>query len=85
MLRHIPEHRDKMNLLLTIGSPHLGMRDVESCLVRTGLLYMRRVAKVESIQDLNNERTTDQKRFLQELASCQCINYFKWVVLVGSH
>ena len=54
MLRHIEGHESKFNLLLTIGSPHLGIREVESCIVRAGLLYMRRVAKVESIQDLNN-------------------------------
>ena len=59
MLPYLSGHKDKFNLLLTIGSPHLGMRDVESCLVRVGLLYMRRVAKVESIQDLNIERNSD--------------------------
>ena len=28
MLKHLTAHKDKFNLLLTIGSPHLGMRDV---------------------------------------------------------
>jgi hypothetical protein len=45
---------------------------------------MRRVAKIESIQDLNVERSTDNSRFLVDLASCESIRCFKWVVLVGS-
>ena len=53
MMKHLKPHFNKFNLLLTLASPHLGMREIESCLVRTGLLYMRRVAKIESIQDLN--------------------------------
>ena len=85
MLKHIHIHRDKFNLLFTLGSPHLGMREIESCLVRAGLLYMRRVSKVESMQDLNNERTVDRTRLLHELAGSESINYFKWVILVGSH
>lgn len=84
MMRQLKNHAQKFNLLLTLASPHLGMREIESCLVRTGLLYMRRVAKIESIQDLNVERTTDNNRFLVDLASCDSIRYFKWVVLVGS-
>jgi len=28
------------------------MREVESCLVRAGLFYMRQVAQIESIKDL---------------------------------
>lgn len=64
MLTHLKAHQAKFNLLLTLASPHLGMHEIESCLVRMGLFYMRRVAKVESIQDLNNEHTTDSNRYL---------------------
>jgi triacylglycerol esterase/lipase EstA (alpha/beta hydrolase family) len=53
MMKHLLPHKDKFNLLLTLASPHLGLKELDSCLVRTGLLYMRRVAKIESIQDLN--------------------------------
>jgi hypothetical protein len=47
---------------------------------------MRRVAKVESMQDLNNERVGEDggSRFLLELAHCEFIGSYKWVVLVGS-
>jgi esterase/lipase len=85
MLPHLTAHQHKFNLLLTLASPHLGIIEVSSCLVRTGLFYMRRVAKVESIQDLNNERTTDRSRYLQELANCPLITAFRWVILVGSN
>lgn len=84
MMKHLRVHWGKFNLLLSLASPHLGMREVESCLVRTGLLYMRRVAKIESMQDLNVERTNDNGRLLVNLASCESIRSFKWVVLVGS-
>jgi esterase/lipase len=84
MMKHLLSHKEKFNLLLTLASPHLGVKELDSCLVRTGLLYMRRIAKIESIQDLNVERNTDNSRFLVDLASCDSINCFKSVVLVGS-
>jgi len=84
MMKHLLPHKEKFNLLLTLASPHLGIKELDSCLVRTGLLYMRRIAKIESIQDLNVERNTDNSRFLVDLASCDSINCFKSVVLVGS-
>jgi triacylglycerol esterase/lipase EstA (alpha/beta hydrolase family) len=44
MLPHLAEHRDKFNLLVTLASPHLGISEIESCLVRAGLYYMREVS-----------------------------------------
>lgn len=56
LVPYISDHHQKLNLLLTIASPHLGTRDVESCLVRLGLCFMRNLCKVYSMKDLNNEK-----------------------------
>lgn len=46
MLPWIKAHKEKLNLLVTIASPHLGLREIESCIVRAGLCYMRRLAGI---------------------------------------
>ena len=56
MLPWIENHKEKLNLFVTIASPHLGLREIENCMVRTALCYMRRVAGIESIRELNSER-----------------------------
>jgi triacylglycerol esterase/lipase EstA (alpha/beta hydrolase family) len=68
MLPHLHPHRTRLNLLLTIATPHLGLREVQNCLVRAGLCYMRRVAGIESIRELNSERDATACRYLLELA-----------------
>lgn len=85
MLKHIKSHHSKLNLLLTLASPHLGLKEIDSCLVRAGMFYMKKVAKVESMQDLSYDNSEQgRSNFLLELAQCEYINCFKWVVLVGS-
>ena len=69
---------------MTIASPHLGMKELPSCLVRTGLFFMRRVTKITLIQELNNERTEGEIRKLYELSKCPCIGWFSWVIFLGS-
>lgn len=54
MLPWLEQQKARLNLLMTIATPHLGLREVENCLVRAGLCYMRRVAGVESIRELNS-------------------------------
>jgi len=46
MLPRLHDHRSKLNLLMTLGSPHLGIREVDSCLVRTGMMFIRRFGQV---------------------------------------
>lgn len=54
MLPWLKAQRSRLGLLLTIATPHLGVREVKDCLVRAGLCYMRRVAGIESIRELNS-------------------------------
>ncbi|CAM5998913.1 unnamed protein product [Sphagnum balticum] len=80
MLPLLGEHRSKFNLLVTFASPHLGISEVPSCIVQTGILYMRSLGGVESIRELYYK---EEK--LVGLAANQMISEFKTVILVGSH
>ena len=48
------------------------------------MCYMRRVAGIEAIRELNSERNSQDSRYLLELANGKHLDWFKFIILVGS-
>lgn len=56
-VKHLGEYKDKMNILATFASPHLGVCMNENKLVGTGIWYLINFEKVKNLKQLNCEKT----------------------------
>jgi hypothetical protein len=50
ILTNMEIHRKKFNLFLTLSSPHLGISEIENCLVATGVMWMKKVTRSKNIK-----------------------------------
>ena len=51
-LKHLEVIKDKVNVVLTLASPHLGVSMLDNVLVRTGVWYMSKVENYSSMRSL---------------------------------
>lgn len=49
---NLEDHKAKFNLFMTLSSPHLGISEIENCLVATGVMWMKKVSKMKNIKEL---------------------------------
>lgn len=52
-LKHLDIIKDRVNVLLTLASPHLGISKLDNLLVKTGVWYMTRVSDYPSMRSLS--------------------------------
>lgn len=52
-IKHLEEYKDKMNLLVSFASPHLGVSITDNKLVGTGIWYLINFEKVKNLKQLN--------------------------------
>ena len=52
-LKHLTEYKERMNLFMTLASPHLGVTRSDNKLVGTGIWYLINVEKVKNLKQLN--------------------------------
>lgn len=50
ILMNLEDHKSKFNLFMTLSSPHLGISEIENCLVATGVMWMKKVSKMKNIK-----------------------------------
>lgn len=53
-MKHLAQYKEKVNLLITLASPHLGIHRLDNALVSAGIWYMIRFDKVKSLNELNH-------------------------------
>lgn len=49
-LKYLSEYKNKFNLLVTFGSPHLGISIINNQLINTGVWYMIKYQGVKNLQ-----------------------------------
>jgi esterase/lipase len=59
-VRHLEAYKDKMTLMVTFASPHLGVSDPDNQLVKTGIWYLINFLKVKNLKELNCETETEE-------------------------
>lgn len=52
-LPFLVEYKHMFNLLITLSSPHLGLNELESCVVKTGIIYLHKVKGVKNLKQLS--------------------------------
>ena len=73
-----------MNIFATFASPHLGVSKADNYLVGTGIWYLANVEKVKNMRQLNCQTLDEEDLLMKRLSSCDCLGWFKKVVLVSS-
>ena len=80
-------------MLITLSSPHLGVNELKSCVVRTGVSFLHKVRGVKNLKELTidihhkkKERKIEEAELasLEKLAPDKSISNFKKVVFCGS-
>jgi pimeloyl-ACP methyl ester carboxylesterase len=83
-LPHLQSLSDKMHLLLTLASPHLGYMYNTSKLVNAGLWVLKKLRKSKCLQQLSmTDKQYPEDSFLYKLSSFAGIEWFKHVALVS--
>ncbi|CAG9321145.1 unnamed protein product [Blepharisma stoltei] len=84
-LEHLEIYKEKMNIFISLCSPHLGSIYGDSKLVGAGCWLLRMSKKNVSIQQLALKDTEDPRNsFIYRLAFDPCIGWFKKIFLVSS-
>jgi hypothetical protein len=84
-IKHLEAYKDKMALMVTFASPHLGVSDPDNQLVKTGIWYLINFSKVKNLKELNCETETEESEFfLSRLSKGKELSWFKKLVLVSS-
>lgn len=84
-IKHLEEFKDKMNLLATFASPHLGVSINDNKLVGTGIWYLINFEKVKNLKQLNCEKTGEEGIItLDTLSDSECLSWFKKLIVVSS-
>lgn len=52
-MRHLEEFKDKMNLFLSLASPHTGTIDGSNLLIKTGIWYLINFQNAKNIKQLH--------------------------------
>lgn len=83
-----PEMRpflDKVHTFLSLSGPHLGMLYPTSSLVSTGLWFMQKWKKSDSLLQLSlHDHPDPRQTFLYKLSQSEGLQYFKNILLVSS-
>jgi hypothetical protein len=80
-LRHLSAYKDRMNLLITLASPHLGISKIDNFLVNVGVWYMITFDKVKSLSELNHN---DEQNTMLKLSRDESLGWFTKVVVTSS-
>jgi pimeloyl-ACP methyl ester carboxylesterase len=84
-LQHLDRYRDRMNLFISLASPHAGIRDTENPLVKTGIWFLTNFEKNRNLKQLNCEPSPDSHLIsMYTLSQCDAISWFKKFVAVSS-
>lgn len=83
-LKHLSKYKNKMQLLITLASPHLGVTESQNTWVSLGVWYLSKVDKVKNIKELNFQSVTEKDSFLMKLSKEDEISWFNKVVIVSS-
>ncbi len=49
-IKHLGKYKDKMGMLITLASPHLGVSESENTLVNLGVWYLSKIDKAKNIK-----------------------------------
>ncbi|XP_078360921.1 protein FAM135A-like isoform X2 [Oculina patagonica] len=83
-----PEMRpflDKIHTFLSLSGPHLGMLYPTSSLVSTGLWFMQKWKKSDSLLQLSlHDHADPRQTFIYRLSQSEGLQYFKNILLVSS-
>jgi triacylglycerol esterase/lipase EstA (alpha/beta hydrolase family) len=80
-MRHLAAYKDKVNLLITLASPHLGIHRMDNFLVSAGVWYMIKFDKVRSLNELNY---TDDDNVLLKLSKDESLGWFNKIIVASS-
>lgn len=76
---------DKIHTFLSLSGPHLGMLFPTSSLVSTGLWFMQKWKKSDSLLQLSlHDHSDPRQTFIYRLSQSEGLQYFKNILLVSS-
>lgn len=80
-LRHLAAYKERMNVLITLASPHLGIAKMDNFLVSAGVWYMIKFDKVRSLNELNHN---DEENLLLKLSRDESLGWFSKIIVTSS-
>ncbi|CAG9336161.1 unnamed protein product [Blepharisma stoltei] len=84
-LPHLSELKEKLNLYMTFGSPHLGCICGSSKLIDAGLWLLAKLKKTISLQQLAmTDSKNPRKTCIYSLSRAEGLGWFKKIILVSS-
>lgn len=80
-MKHLAQYKEKVNLLITLAAPHLGIHRLDNVLVSAGIWYMIRFDKVKSLSELNY---SDDDNILMKLSREESLGWFSKIIALSS-
>ncbi len=69
-LSYLKEYHKLFNLLITLSSPHLGLKEVKDCIVKTGMKVLHKFRGAKNIKqlllDINSETSERAQRMVKD-------------------
>jgi len=77
---------ERLYTFLSLNGPHCGILYNNNSMVNMGMWFVQRWKKSISLQQMALKDNTDLRQtFMYQLSTKPCLQYFKYVLLVGSH
>jgi hypothetical protein len=73
-----------MNFYISFASPHTGICDSTSYLIRTGIWYLTNFEKAKNLKQLNCQPDENDEVYLKRLSESDTLTWFKKFVVVSS-
>lgn len=85
-LPYLEQYSPKMHMFMTFSTPHLGYMYNSSRLIDAGMWFLKKVRRSKCLQQLSMSDHSDSRQTLiYELSMKKGLNWFKHIVLIGSH
>eukprot|EP00826_Nyctotherus_ovalis_P039928 TRINITY_DN3878_c0_g1_i1.p1 TRINITY_DN3878_c0_g1~~TRINITY_DN3878_c0_g1_i1.p1 ORF type:complete len:449 (+),score=100.84 TRINITY_DN3878_c0_g1_i1:2327-3673(+) len=84
-LPRLKEYKEKMHLLLTFSTPHLGYLHQSSRLIGAGMWFLKKWTTSKALSQLEmTDSKSGEKSFIYRLSQVEGMEWFKHVILVSS-
>ena len=84
-LPFLSDYKSKMSLLMTLGTPHLGLEYNSSSLVSTGVWFLNKFNTTQSLLQMSlRDNPKLESTYLYRLSTYEGLDWFKHIVLVCS-